>query len=109
MDRIEKEIENELLNLSQMNKIHAELDNLKENLNSCIDLVSESANSPSLNNRLDEMKAKNSQAYKEANADLEEKIENSKQTLYDLSIKKEQEEEKEEEEEEEEEEEVNDN
>ncbi len=109
MGRIEREIENELLNLRQMNKINAELNHLQDSLNNCIDLVADSANGPAITNKLDELKTRNNEAFKDSTTELEERIELSKKNLYHLSTKKEEDEEEEEDHEDKEEEEVNEN
>jgi hypothetical protein len=103
LDNLSNQIDSELLNLKQMNQLASELNNLEKNLDSCIDLVSDSAMNPSLKNRLEEMRIDNHRSFKESSIDLEDRIELSKQNLYELSIRKSDEEEKEKEEDEEEE------
>jgi hypothetical protein len=103
MDNLEREIESEMKNLKEMNSIHAELYNLNRNLSNCLDLVSESASNPNINNRLDEMREDCKKSFRESKSDLEDRMEMTKKNIQDLTEQREEEKEKKEKEKEEEE------
>ncbi|MBQ3308168.1 MAG: hypothetical protein IJG68_08280 [Bacilli bacterium] len=104
MNDLEREIESEIKNLKEMNRINSELHNLNSNLSNCLDLVSECASNPSINNRVDEMREECKKSYRNSKYDLEDRMEIAKKNISNLTEKIEEEKEKREKEEEKEEE-----
>ena len=89
-ERYRRRIEEEEINLKKFREIQTEVDSLNDNLNACINVVSDSIINIALRKRYETMRQTNRNTYMKANREVGAAIEEKEKTISKLQDEKEQ-------------------
>ena len=90
-------LESEVTRMNKVKKIQEEVDNLKNSITACIDIVSSSVGNSHTQERLRRLKEENEVSYSRVTNEIEETLENTRQNINQIKIEQKALEEKEEE------------
>ncbi len=91
-----RQLESEVLQMNKVKKIQEEVDNLRNSLAACIDIVSSSVGNSHTQEKLRRLKEENEVSYKRATNEIEETLENTRQNINQIKLEQKALEEKEE-------------
>lgn len=79
-------LESEVTRMNKVKRIQEEVDNLKNSLNACIDIVSSSIGNSHTQERLRRLKEENEVSYSRASNEIEETLENTRDNINQIKL-----------------------